>query len=200
MSRRKKQPGFSPREKARESVRGIMRGINTTEHMFLEGSKTHAEKIDRELARIEGIQSEELREYLKQWLKNSQAAFIGAMLDFKDKLAAKRTVADEKATALMGVINSHKWDEIKDIVGVAEIELSGFEIDVDGLAHETLLMIIDAASAYEQRRECVRTGLNNNWTVPAIIEKLEALDAVVPAAEEAPKEDESSEKETVNVE
>lgn len=206
MSRRKKQAGFSPREKAREEVRSIMRGINTTEHQFDVGSKQHAEKIDIEMKRLATLQGESLRAYLEQWLRNSQAAFLGAIQDFKQRLAVTRTEADEKAVKLMDVINNHKWDQTKDIVGVAIIELAGYEIDVDGLAHETLVNIIDSAASYEQRRECVRTGLRNNWTADAILEKLHKMDENAasavqgePEVEKEVTEDALVKKETVNV-
>ncbi|QOC54505.1 hypothetical protein pSALSNUABM04_045 [Salmonella phage pSal-SNUABM-04] len=183
MSRRKKQPGFSPREAARERVRSIMRGMNTTESVFLGHSKTHAEKIDREFERINSLMGEDLKAYLAEWLKHSQAAFLGAMQDFKTRLFAVRTDADAKATKLMAVIDNHKWDEIKDVVVVAELELADFDIQVDNVAQETLLSIVEAGAAYEQRRECVRVGLNNNWSHEAILTKLRELDAQ--AAEEA---------------
>ncbi|QVW55921.1 hypothetical protein pEaSNUABM10_00058 [Erwinia phage pEa_SNUABM_10] len=182
MSRRKKQPGFSPREAARERVRSVMRGMNTTENVFLGHSKTHAEKIDREFERINSLMGEDLKAYLTEWLKNSQAAFLGAMQDFKTRLFAVRTDADAKATKLMEVIDNHKWDEIKDVVVVAELELADFDIQVDTVAQETLLSIVEAGAAYEQRRECVRVGLHNNWSHEAILTKLRELDAQAAAA------------------
>ncbi|QVW56191.1 hypothetical protein pEaSNUABM6_00055 [Erwinia phage pEa_SNUABM_6] len=204
MSRRKKQPGFSPREAARERVRSIMRGMNTTENVFLGHSKTHAEKIDREFERINALMGEDLKAYLTEWLKSSQAAFLGAMQDFKTRLFAVRTDADAKATKLMDVIDGHKWAEIKDVVSVAEIELSDFDIQIDMIAQETLLAIVEAGAAYEQRRECVRVGLHNNWTHEAILTKLRELDAqaaeaALKAVEAEAAEPEAEQEVTANV-
>lgn len=204
MSRRKKQPGFSPREAARERVRSIMRGMNTTESVFLGHSKTHAEKIDREFERINALMGEDLKAYLTEWLKSSQAAFLGAMQDFKTRLFAVRTDADAKATKLMDVIDGHKWAEIKDVVSVAEIELSDFDIQIDMIAQETLLAIVEAGAAYEQRRECVRVGLHNNWTHEAILTKLRELDAqaaeaALKAVEAEAAEPEAEQEVTANV-
>lgn len=201
MSRRKKQPGFNPRENARESIRSIMRGINSTEQVFLGNSKKHAEKIDAEFEQIDKLLDDQLKAYMVRWLKNAQAAFIGALADFQSRLNAVRLEADGKATKLMAVVDEHKWDEIKDMFPVAEIELGEYSIQVDNIAQETLLSIIEAGSAYEQRRQCVRVGLHNNWTVAAIVAKLDELDAQ--AIEEAAKAAEpvaaEAQEETANV-
>lgn len=200
MSRRKKLPGFNPKQKARDNITQLMRDINNVEEIFRGESLILSDRMDTEGKALELIESPELRDYLTTHFNRTKNGFVGLMAEFTQKLAAIRTPADVLACQWMDNLATHKWDDLRDKYAVADIELTAASTDAVYLGQECTAAAIELFSQYASRTGAMHRAMRMGLTIPEVIQFMEAVDEntrapEAPVAEPAPV----AEEETANV-
>lgn len=176
MSRRKKLPGFNPKQKARENITQQMRDINNVEEIFRGESLILSDRLDTEGKALELIESPELRDYLTGHYNRTKNGFVGLMAEFTQKLAAIRTPADVLACEWMDKLATMKWDELREAYAVADLNLTGASTDAVFLGHECTGAAIELFSQYASRTSAMHKAMRLGLTIPEVIKFMEAVD------------------------
>lgn len=176
MSRRKKLPGFNPKQKARENITQQMRDINNVEEIFRGESLILSDRLDTEGKALELIESAELRDYLTGHYNRTKNGFVGLMAEFTQKLAAIRTPADVLACEWMDKLGTAKWDELREQYTVADLALTTASTDAVFLGHECTGAAIELFSQYASRTSAMHKAMRLGLTIPEVIKFMEAVD------------------------
>lgn len=198
MSRRKKLPGFNPKQKARDSITRNMRDINNVEAIFRDESLILSDRMDTEDKAMELIESPELRDYLTIHFNRTKNGFVGLMAEFTQKLAAIRTPADALACEWMDKLAVEKWDDVRIQFAVADLTLTGASTDAVFLGQESTGAAIELFSQYASRTNAMHRAMRMGLTIPEVIQFMEAVDdntraPAAPVAEDAPVAEEVAE-------
>lgn len=197
MSRRKKLPGFNPKQKARDSITRNMRDINNVEEIFRGESLILSDRMDTEGKALELIESPELRDYLTTHFNRTKNGFVGLMAEFTQKLIAIRTPADVLACEWMDILAEQKWDDVRDKFSLADVTLTAASTDAIFLGQECTAAAIELFSQYASRTSAMHRAMRMGLTIPEVIQFMEAVDDHnAPAKEAAAPE---AEEETANV-
>ncbi|ANZ48343.1 hypothetical protein BIZ78_gp232 [Erwinia phage vB_EamM_Caitlin] len=197
MSRRKKLPGFNPKQKARDSITRNMRDINNVEEIFRGESLILSDRMDTEGKALELIESPELRDYLTTHFNRTKNGFVGLMAEFTQKLIAIRTPADALACEWMDILAEQKWDDVRDKFSLADVTLTAASTDAIFLGQECTAAAIELFSQYASRTSAMHRAMRMGLTIPEVIQFMEAVDDHnAPAKEAAAPE---AEEETANV-
>lgn len=199
MSRRKKLPGFNPKQAARDSITQCMRDINNVEEIFRGESLILSDRLDTEDRALELIESPEIRTYLTNHFTRTKNGFVGLMSEFTKKLAAIRTPADALACEWMDKLKAHKWDEIKDPYLLADIELTGASTDAVYLGQESTAAAIEIFSQYAARTQAMHKAMRMGLCIPEVIQFMAAVDEHQPTTEVAVAAEPVATEEPANV-
>lgn len=189
MSRRKKLPGYNPKNAAREAITANMRCINNVEAMFRDESSILSDRMDTEGKALELIESVELRDYLTIHYTRAKNGFVGLMSEFMQKLAAIRTPADVAACAWMERLDQNKWDEIRHDYPLIDLELTGASADAIYLGQSSTAATIELFSQYASRTNAMHKAMRLGLTIPEVIQFMEAVDTDASAPVAAPEEE-----------
>ena len=182
MSRRKKLPGFNPKQKARESITRNMRDINNVEEIFRGETLILSDRLDTEGKALELIESPELRDYLTTHFNRTKNGFVGLMAEFTQKLATIRTPADVLACQWMDNLRDHKWDDVREKFSLADVELTAASTDAIFLGQEVTGAAIELFSQYAARTNAMHRAMRMGLTIPEVIQFMEAVDDHTTAA------------------
>jgi len=198
MSRRKKLNGYNPKQEARDAIIRQMRAINSTEHLFIHESRLMADNLDAEMASLAAIADPDLRTYLQGRMEIVKKGYAGLLQEFLQKIADVRTPADKVATAMMDRLANEKWDAVRDVFTLTEIQLGAAETEAVVLGQSAMGAGIDLFTDYASRRAAVDRGIKANASTQDILAQMTALDKEL-AEKQTAAEDASVSEEPNNV-